>query len=252
MKSEPSRSVTHTRTTTIERSTKERTKLDANVNNVGYYTDEIGWIYNSNTLEDGMREFYAKTGVSPYLYLTDNIGGDPMPSANAIDAFAEEKYRELFTDEAHLLVVFVDSVELEDAGTDFVGRYYSGGQIDVVMDEEALDILGDYISTYYYDSSLSEEELFSKAFEDAGETIMTVYKSPWVKAWMVIAIVGGTVVIVLVSYNWWKKAEKRKKEKAEETERILNTPLEKFGDKADELAKKYEDKSESDKKTTQV
>ena len=40
-----------------------------------YFTDRLGWIKQSATLNAGMEAFFKKTGVKPYLYLTDNVYG---------------------------------------------------------------------------------------------------------------------------------------------------------------------------------
>ena len=65
----------------ITRSTVKREPLDkAYVNETGYYTDELGWIRSSSTLEKGMKDFYQETGVQPYLYITDTVNGTTSPT----------------------------------------------------------------------------------------------------------------------------------------------------------------------------
>lgn len=46
----------------------------------------------------------------------------------------------------------------------------------------------------------------------------------------VLIVCVAIILIVLILFKWWKKVQERKKEETEATERILNTPLEKFGD----------------------
>ena len=225
---------------TTTSSTIEREKLTGvTVNDVGYFEDasETGYIYDDAELESGLKDFYESTGVSPYLYITDNIDGDTTPTADELDDFAQEYYNETFTDEAHFLIVFVDSIDLENNGDDFVARYVMGNSAALVMDDEACEILEEYIKAYYYDNSLSFEEVFSEAFSDAGVKIMKVQKSPW--PYVVVVCAGA--VIVIVGYEWWKKKREAKKEEEEYTEKILNTPLNSFeSDEASDLAKKYE------------
>ncbi|MGB4439204.1 MAG: hypothetical protein WBJ13_08295 [Sedimentibacter sp.] len=65
---------------------------------------------------------------------------------------------------------------------------------------------------------------------------MTVTKSPWIIVWFTI----GAVVLVVILFVWWKKAKEQKNLEAEQTKKILETPLDEFGDtEAEELAKKY-------------
>ncbi|NMA69047.1 MAG: hypothetical protein GX958_06480, partial [Desulfitobacterium sp.] len=73
-----------------------------------YYTDELGCIHNSSVLEEGMEHFYERTGVQPYLYLTDNVNGQYSFTPTEVKTFLEHKYNELFQDEAHLLLLFTE------------------------------------------------------------------------------------------------------------------------------------------------
>lgn len=205
------------------------------VNETEYYTDELGWIGNSTTLIAGMKNFYQKTGVQPYLYLTDTVEGSHSPTNDQLDQFAHAKYDALFTDEAHLLLVFF---EYDSSGQPKVW-YVAGSQAKTVLDDEAMNILLDYIDRYYYDSSLTDEQMFSKSFDNAGERIMSVTTSPWIP----VLIVAGVLVILVVLFLWWRSHKKQKNLEAEQTRKILDTPLETFGDTdAAERAKKYEDK----------
>ncbi len=222
-------------TTDITKSTVQRVALPAgSVNETAYYTDELGWIQNKTTLLAGMKNFYKKTGVQPYLYLTDTVDGSHNPTVNQLDEYAQRLYDELFTDEAHILLVFF---EYNSNGKP-LDQYVCGRQAETVIDTEAADILLDYITRYYYDDSLSEDEMFSKAFNDAGERIMSVTKSPWIT----VMIVLGVLALVVVLFFWWQNAKKQKNLEAQQTEELLKTPLEKFGDKEVEiLAEKYDD-----------
>ncbi|NLK68449.1 MAG: hypothetical protein GX283_04735, partial [Clostridiaceae bacterium] len=216
----------------VTKSTIERVALPkGSVNETGYYTDELGWIRNKTKLETGLKNFYNKTGVQPYLYITDSINGTHYPDTDDFEIFANQLYDELFTDEAHLLFIFLEY------NNEFTNFYLCGAQAKTVIDSEAADILLDYIDRYYYDSSLSDEEVFSKAFSDAADRIMTITRSPWSYFFIVI----GVLLILVVLFRWWQKSKEQKNLEREQREKILNTPLEQFGsDEAEDLAKKYE------------
>jgi uncharacterized membrane protein len=219
----------------ITPSTLEREQLPkGSVVETDYYTDNLKWIQNKTLLTAGMKNFYKETGVQPYLYITGNINGETYPSESDVSEFAFSLYDELFSDEAHLLLIF-----FEPPMSDYYSTWYVvGKQAKAVIDDEAVDILLDYIDKYYYYDQLSNEEFFSKAFDDAGTKIMHVPKSPWIP----VLIVIGIVIIIIIGFTWWRKAKEQKNREAEDTERILGTPLDTFGDsKADDLAKKYED-----------
>lgn len=215
----------------IQRSTYEREKLPASaVTETAYYTDEGGWFSNRAQLESGMRQFYEDTGVQPYLYLLEN---GSVTSVSQLTDMAEEMYPQLFTDEGHFLLVFCD-----DGYGSYNCGYAVGSQAKTVMDDEAIAILADYLDRYYNDYSISEEEIFSKTFADTGERIMTVTKSPL----PVIAVCVAVVVVAVLVFITLKKRREQREREQQRAEKILNTPLEKFGDQAvEDLADKYED-----------
>lgn len=218
--------------TSITASTVAREKLpDGSVNETGYYTDELGWISSRTTLTSGMKHFYQKTGVQPYLYITDRIPGSSYnPTQSDFEDFANDVYDTLFTDEAHLLVIFFEDSQ------GYLTYYLAGSQADSVIDTEAGDILLNYFDHYYTDDSLSDEEYFSRVFEKTADRIMTVTRSP------VIYIGIGLVVIaiLIIAITWWSVAQKKKKERLDQTERILNTPVEQMKDpQLSDLEDKY-------------
>lgn len=196
-----------------------------------WYKDDIGdWISDKVTLERGMRQFYDETGVAPYLYLTETVDGNTRPTETEMNEFANKLYNQLFTDEGHVLVIF------QEYNSD--GQYYSyylaGKMAKTVLDDEAGEILLDYIDHYYY-SDLTEDQLFAKAFAETGERMMTRTKSLGERVMMPILV----IVIMIVGLLILKAVFKRKKEKAAETERILNTPVEHIGSGSSDLEDKY-------------
>lgn len=224
--------------TSAPRSTIEREKLPASaVQETAYFTDEDGdWIHDSRKLETGLRQFYQDTGVQPYVYILPN---GATQSFDALEKQAEALYLRLFQDEGHFLLLFCD----DNTGGYNCGYYY-GKQARTVMDNEALDILATYLDSCYSDMSLSEEEIFAEAFAKTGERIMTVTKTPVVPVVVCITII---IVAALVFITLKKSREARERE-ARQTQEILNTPLETFGDQdVESLAKKYEDKDQSEK-----
>ena len=229
----------------VSASTVEREALPASaVNETAYYTDADGdWIHNASQLESGLRHFYKKTGVQPYVYILPN---GTTTSTSDLQSRAEKLYGELFTDDAHFILVFCD-----DGEGGYNCGYAVGSQAKTIMDSEAISILADYLDRYYSDFSLSEEEIFSKAFSDAADRIMTVTGSTArtttkvLGGVAVVALIAGTVIIVV------KKRDEQKKAEAKRTQDILNTPLEKFGsDEVEELAKKYQTDEEKSSKSS--
>ena len=188
-------------TVRINPSTRNREPLEAGlVNETEYYQDTIGdWINDPVELEDGLRHFYNETNIQPFVYITDNVDGDPNPSPDEIDAFAGSLYDELFTDEAHLLLVHFENYAMYEH--DFSYHLVTGTQAKVLMDTEAENILFDNLDHYYH-SDVTEDQLFSEAFRDTADRIMTVTRSPWIP----VLIVVGVAVILIVLFNWWRSA----------------------------------------------
>lgn len=205
----------------ITPSTIEREPLPAgSVIETEYFTDNLGWIDSGSKLESGMKHFYKETGVQPYLYITDSIEGSTTATSSNMEVYANKLYDELFDDEAHVLVLFH---EYNSSGK-YSTWYVAGKQAKTVVDSEGADILLDYIASYYY-SDYTEDEMFSKAFSDAADRMMTVTKSPWPKVIIAVVVLAG----VVIAFMWWRAAQKRKAEEAAETERILNSDLGSLG-----------------------
>ena len=217
-------------------STVEREPLPAgSVNETDYFTLDADWYINDSTLTKGLKHFYNKTGVQPYVYITDNIDGSINPSEEEFVSFANQLYDQLFTDEAHaLLIIFEPSLEY------YTTYLVTGTQAKQVIDSEASRILLDYVDRYYY-SNMNDDQIVSKAFSDAADRIMEVTESPWIKVWIVIAV----VVLVFLLFTWWKSKQAQKNLEAQQTKEILSQPIQKFGSSPEEeLMKKYQDDPE--------
>jgi len=187
-------------TVQVNSSTVEREPIEEGlVNETPYYEDNLNWIDDQTEMEDGLRYFYNETNVQPFVYITDNIDGDPNPSPDEIDAFANNLYDDLFTDEAHLLLVHFENYDFYEY--DYSYHLVTGSQAKIVMDTEAENILFDYLD-YHYPRDISEEAFFSEAFTDTADRIMSVTRSPWIP----VLIVIGVAVILYLLYSWWRSA----------------------------------------------
>lgn len=229
----------------IVKSTEKREKFEQPASfkyNSEWYTDELGWIgRNNRKLIDGLEVFYKKTGVQPYLMLVE-YGNVPLNAADE-EQFVNDMYDRLFPgDEGHLLFCYFacenDSPYVMDGECEFVVGKAAG----TVIDEEAKDILVSRYQYYYNDTSLDVDELFAKTFSDAGREIMS---GPMRMRYVVMVIVGivAVVVIVIILVNWWKARTKQKNKEQEDLERMLNKPLETFGDTTiNDLKDKYDNK----------
>ncbi len=207
----------------IRESTIQRQRLDSSsVKDVGYYTDHLGWISNSSALEEGLRYFFKQTGVSPYLYLTEEINGDTNPSDAVMEAFASQLYEDLFTDEAHFLVVFQEYESVYHV------RYVCGYEARSVMDDEACEILLDYLQSYYY-GDYDDETYFSQSFRDAADRIMGK-KIPAAGYGIGIAVIVGVGLLIWLI---WKKKTAYRSPKTADGEASPSAEIEELLEKAD-------------------
>ena len=216
----------------VQPSTVDREPLASGlVNETAYYDDLDGsFIAQPNVLNQGMRQFYEDTGVQPYLYILPN---GQMTNPTQMGQFADQLYGELFTDEAHFLVVFCD----DNYGSYNVG-YTVGAQAKTIMDSEAIQIFNDFLDKNYFNYDLSESQAFADTFEETAERIMSVTPSPLVPIVIAIAIV---IIVVIIAIILKRRADQKEREQ-KRMQDILNTPLESFGDKSvEDLAQKYED-----------
>ena len=218
----------------ITRSTVKRVPLPkGSVKETDYYTDDLGWIKNPVTVEAGMKNFYNKTGVQPYIYITDTVNGTKNPTASDMEAYADELYNKLFTDEAHFLLLFW---EYDD---NYKTQYVVGSAAKTVIDTEAANIILDYTDRYYY-GNMTEDTYFSTVFNESANRIMSVTTSPWIPVLIVLVV----LLILALLFVWWNRVKKQKNLEAEQTEKILNTPIEKLGSGSTGLEDKYKDPPE--------
>lgn len=214
---------TAVQTVQIPSSTIEREPIEPGlVNETAYYQDNLGWIKEPQRLEQGLSYFYDKTNVQPFVYITDNINGNPNPDPDEIDAFAFELYDELFTDEAHLLLVHFENYQQYQYDFSFHTVY--GAQAKVLMDNEAESILFGYLDYHYArdPETVSESEFFAEAFKDTADRMMTVTRSPWIPVFLVV----GVAVILLTLFNWWRNALNQRKETSPKTVDAESAPSE--------------------------
>lgn len=209
----------------IRQSTIERSKLDSSLcTRVDtWYQDDINWIHDEKTLLKGLKTFYDKTGVQPYLWITDNINGKAKPNTSDFEPALKSKYSELFKDEGHVIVCFMES-----SPSVYATYYWAGSAAKRVIDDEAGEILLDVIDSKYT-SDLSDEEMFSKSFSDAATRMMKVGRTTKQYIILAVAVVAGLGIIV--GFIFLLKAKRKSDaEEAEERERILNTDIDEMSD----------------------
>lgn len=202
-------------------------------------TDELDWIQDPARLNRNLKEFYETTGAAPYVALVYR----PEVTAQGSDAeweYANEWYSENLPNEGYVLFMYFDTgIEGEDGN----GQLVVGDQAGILMDAEAQQVFWDYMDNLWY-QDIDEDTMFTQAFVKTGNRIMqhrTETKDVMKYVLIVLAVcfaVGGIVLIMVVR-------RKHEAERAEETERILNTPLSgQSGSSDDPLLDQYANKDD--------
>ncbi len=201
--------------------------------------DELGWFDNEAKTEGRLKEFYEETGVQPYIILLDN-SSEYGSNYEEREAVAITDIYETYADNEYALmyVYFVNEANPDDLGDEVL---VCGDAIETVMDTEAISVFWAYLEKNWY-SDMSSDDMFVKTFTSTADRIMdksTTGKDVAKYALIAVAVIaGGYIIIKLV-----KLKHKRAKEEAEETERILNTPMESLVEaELKDTMKKYDEK----------
>ena len=119
--------------------------------------------------------------------------------------------------------------------------YWMGDQAKSILDDEAISIFQSYLDRYWNDNSISVSQAFSDTYASTADRIMQVTPNPTLPVVIVLAIVVIIVAIILFIKH---RHDQKEREHVRQQE-ILNTPLEKFGDKdVEDLADSYEESRE--------
>lgn len=221
--------------TSSPKSSYARTKLDTGVvYNNNCIVDELGWFDNVSKTEKELQYFYNKTGVQPYIVLRDY--DSTLESDSDKEKWANDYYTSSIDNESTFLFVYFDEKNGDDVG---YMCYVNGKQVSSVMDAEAVDIFWNYIDRAWV-TDMSTDDVFIDSFKSTADTIMT--KSKTVADVVTYLVIGVVIIgIFVIAYKTIVAKNKRDKERAEETERILNTPLQDLSNTSDvdDIVDKY-------------
>lgn len=133
-----------------------------------------------------------------------------------------------------------------EAGAGYFVEGCIDDQLDWLSNSDRNECLND-LEKFYKSTGIQPYIVLVDYEELPGVVISTGNNSTALKVF--IGCVTGVVVLILI-IGWWKKSQQAKKEEREATERMLNTPLETFGDttnaELNDLIDKYDvDKTES-------
>lgn len=220
--------------------TTNRTKISTNNTfNTDFLDDSQSWISSRKTLENGLRVFWDKTGIQPYIMI---MGYNPDLSEEDMESLTEDKYSELFDGREDVFIYAVWDTSMADDLGEYYYTWYMGAQAKSLLDQEALDIFWNIHDNYWYGSKYSsgeEDKMYAAIFEETANSIMERDKTiiDIVVALIIGLIITGVCITVIVLVT---KKHNREREKAAETERILNANIDTLISSEDEdLINKY-------------
>lgn len=234
----------------IERSTIDREVLPSSKCtpiDVWYQDDWGDWIDETgeeDALIKGLKYFYEKTGVQPYLWITGDDGQN-YKYQETVEQLGEERYKEMFgDDEGHVIIIFR---EYPNASSEYICTVTPGYDAETqVMDEQAREIVLDFIDYYYTDSEMNEGQFFGTAFEKAGDRIMMKQLSfrqmGIIAAVAVIVVIGICIVANIVKKRKIAVAKQKTLQAQEQAKQAKAVADQK---KTDFDRKKYEDNLET-------
>lgn len=213
-----------------------REKIQSDVAfNSNCIVDEEGFFDNPSKTGSQLKSFYDKTGVQPYIVIESY---DPSLKTDAQKAaYAKEYYdRNIKNEDTFLYMYFAD------ADPNAVGymQTVNGKKVDTVMDSQAVDIFWNYLDNEWT-SGKSTDQMFVDVFNQTANRIMTKTATSNDVAMrsllvvVVIAVIAGVILLIYMK-------NKRAREKAEETARILATPLKTDDPDDDDLVNRYSNK----------
>ena len=162
--------------------------------------DADGMVAVDGAGEDGAREVVEEQALDGALHRTSTKLGIVALARQQVEGgvVMGMSHRMLegliYDDEGHLLVVFR---EYPNESSNYIVTATPGYDAETqVMDEQAREILLDYIDYYYTDTDLSEGQFFQRAFTKAADRIMTKQLSN--KQLITIVAVVAVVVIGII------------------------------------------------------
>lgn len=215
----------------IPTSTYNREKIDSGIAyDADDVDDELGWITDVRATGRGLKSFYDKTGIQPYVLLAKY--NPDLTTDEQRETWARDWYKQHIDNQDTLLLVYFADKDSENV----VGHsvLINGRNVSTVMDAQAVDIFWAYYDQYWY-SNMSTDDAIVRTFDSTADRIMTkTTTTNDVLRWVIIAVIVIGVLVIIGIIVWM--VIRRRREHEAYVERMVNTPLE---EAEDPILKKY-------------
>lgn len=189
--------------TEVTVSRTEREKVTGTSTYKDWYEDELNFIGHAADLTDGLKHFYSRTGIQPYVMLLNydpSFWSGGKWNENAGEKYLAQVYEDTFSDNGHMILAYF---ACEDDTEDMDGTFYLyyGSAAYSVMDAEAETIFWSYFDMNYNDLDLSIPEFIGETFEETADNIMHAgnsEKSGLLKMVAIFSVVCIAVIAIAV------------------------------------------------------
>lgn len=186
--------------TNVAISRTERTAITGTNTYKDWYVDELNFIDHDTDLTDGLKYFYSKTGIQPYVMLLDydsSIWTNGKWNETAADEYLAQIYKDTFSDNGHMILAYF---ACENDSEDMDGEFYLyyGSDAFSIMDAEAEDIFWSYFYMNYNNLDLNISEFIGQTFHETADNIMHVESNGNSGLFRAITIFCVICVIVII------------------------------------------------------
>ena len=186
--------------TKVAPSRTERTAVTGTDTYGEWYLDELGFIRHDEDLTDGLKYFYSRTGIQPYVMLLEYDGSlwdNGRWNESAAEKYLAQVYKNTFTDNGHMILAYF-ACENDSEDMDGTFYIYYGSAAYSVMDAEAETIFWSYFDMNYNNLDLSIAEFIGTTFHETADNIMHIEgggNGSLIKAAAIFAVICVVVII---------------------------------------------------------
>lgn len=135
---------------------------------------------DEQTLKASLTAFYKKTGIEPYVYAFDTKRMPELEtvgkylSADLLEAYAYDKYLDLFDDEGHYLVVIAFETDSNGTIAEWMWIDMAGDNTDRIIDDYDFIKFQKNMNRNFDSKEMSKAVAVSKAFDESTKTVMKI------------------------------------------------------------------------------
>lgn len=198
--------------TEVTVSRTERTAVTGTHTYSEWYLDELGFIDHDADLTDGLKYFYSKTGIQPYVMLIDydeSLWINGQWNEDAAEQYLAQVYKDTFSDNGHLIFAYF-ACENDSKDMDGTFYFYYGSAAYSIMDDEAETIFWSYFDMNYNNLDLSIGNFIGQTFKETADNIMhtgTSENNTLMRAAVIFAVI--CIVVIIAGIAVAKKAAKK-------------------------------------------